>query len=176
MASETYGKFIYGLRHLAVTNFSGTLQEDLDAAQSLTLSPTFTEAVLRGDDVEKVVMGSLSGATATISAGGYSSAAVAIMFGKTLGQTGSSPNEVTTLQLNQGDVMPYFKLYGLARDEGGGDVHILLSKVKVTGWGDMSFSDEEWFITNVDVRVLDDGSNGVFKIVQHETTTTVPAS
>jgi len=55
-------------------------------------------------------------------------------------------------------------------------VHILLSKVKVTGWGDMSFSDEEWFITNVDVRVLDDGTNGVIKIIQHETATTLPSS
>lgn len=176
MASETYGKFVYGLRDLKITNIGGTVQEDLDAAQSLTLSPTFTESVLRGDDVDKAVMGSLSGATASLTAGGYSSAAVAIMFGKTLSQSGSSPNEITTLQLNQGDVMPYFKIYGLARDEGSGDMHVLLSKVKVTGWGDITFSDEEWFITNVDVRVLDDGSNGVFKIIQHETAATLPSS
>lgn len=176
MANETYGKFLYGLRDLKVTNIGGTVQEDLDAAQSLTFSPTFNSAELRGDDVVKVSMGSLSGGTATISAGGYSSAAVAIMFGKTLSQSGSTPNEITTLQLNAGDVMPYFKVYGLARDEGGGDVHVLLSKCKVTGWGGIDFSDENWFVNSVDVQCLDDGTNGVVKILQHETAATLPTS
>jgi hypothetical protein len=176
MASETYGKFIYGLRDLKITNIGGTVQEDLDAAQTLTFSPTFSSAELRGDDVIKVSMGSLSGGTASISAGGYSSAAQAIMFGKTLGQSGSTPNEITTLQLNSGDVMPYFKIYGLARDEGGGDVHVLLSKVKVTSWGGIDISDESWFINSVDVQALDDGTNGVIKIIQHETTAALPSS
>ena len=176
MASETYGKFIYGLRDLKVTNIGGTVQEDLDAAQSLTFSPTFSSAELRGDDVPKVSMSSLSGGTAAISAGGYSSAAVAIMFGKTLSASGTTPNEITTLQLNSGDVMPYFKIYGLARDEGGGDVHVLLSKCKVTNWGGIDFSDENWFVNSVDVQCLDDGTNGVIKILQHETTTAVPSS
>ena len=176
MASETYGKFIYGLRDLKVTNIGGTVQEDLDAAQSLTFTPTFSSAELRGDDVIKVSMGSLSGGTAAISAGGYSSAAMAIMFGKTLSQSGSTPNEITTLQLNEGDVMPYFKLYGLARDEGGGVVHVILSKCKVTDWGGIDFSDENWFINSVDVQCLDDGTNGVIKILQHETTATLASS
>ena len=176
MASETYGKFLYGLRDLKITNAAGSLQEDLDAAQSLTLSLTFTTETLRGDDIPKVTTSSLSGATASFSAGGYSSAAVAIMFNKTLSQTGSSPTEITTLQLNAGDIMPYFKVYGLGRDEGGGDVHILLAKVKITGWGDITLSDENWFITSVDVEVLDDGTNGIVKIIQHETAATLPSS
>ena len=176
MASETYGKFIYGLRDLKVTSANGSLQEDLDAAQTLSFTPTFTSAELRGDDVIKVAMGNLSGGEASISAGGYSSAAVAIMFGKTLTQTGSSPNEVTTLKLSAGDVMPYFKIYGLARDEAGGDVHVLLPKCKVTGWGNMEFSDENFFITSVDVQCLDDGTNGIIQIIQHETTATLPSS
>lgn len=176
MASESYGKFIYGLRDLKVTNIGGTVQEDLDAAQTLTFSPAFSSAELRGDDVPKASIGSLSGGTAAISAGGYSSAAVAIMFGKTLSQSGTTPNELTTLQLNAGDVMPYFKIYGLARDEAGGDVHVLLPKCKVTGWGGIDFSDENWFVNSVDVQCLDDGSNGVVKIIQHETTTALPTS
>lgn len=176
MASETYGKFVYGLRDLKITNAAGTLQEDLDAAQTLTFAPVFIEAVLRGDDVEKASIGNLSGGTASISAGGYSSAAVAIMFGKTLSQSGSSPNELTTLKLSAGDIMPYFKIYGLARDEGGGDVHVLMAKVKVTGWGGVDMSDENWYITSVDVRVMDDGTNGLIQIIQHETTTALPTS
>ena len=176
MASETHGKFIYGFRDLKVTNIGGTVTEDRVAAHSLTVCPTVGSAELRGDDVPKVSMSSLSGGTAAISAGGYSSAAVAIMFGKTLSASGSTPNEITTLQLNSGDVMPYFKIYGLARDEGGGDVHVLLSKCKVTNWGGIDFSDENWFVNSVDVQCLDDGTNGVIKILQHETTTAVPSS
>jgi hypothetical protein len=167
---------LYGLRDLKITNAAGTVQEDLDAAQTLSFTPTFSAAELRGDDAVKVQFSNLTGGTASFSAGGYSSAALAIMFGKTITVGGSSPNETATLKLSAGDVMPYFKVYGLARDEAGGDIHVLLPKVKVESLGDFSLGDEEFLITSVDVQCLDDGTNGVIQIIQHETTTAVPSS
>lgn len=176
MASVTYGDFLYGLRDLKVTNMAGTLQEDLDAAQSLSFQPTWTEAVQRGDDVEKSSIGFLSGGTATITAGKLSSAAVAIMFGKSVVVASSSPTETATLQMNAGDTMPYFKLYGLVYDDGGGDMHILLGKCKVIGGAALEFSDGNYFSHSFDLRVVDDGANGVWKQIQHETRTALPNS
>lgn len=176
MASVIYGKTLRGLRDIKITNIAGTLQEDLDAAQTMSFTPEYTTAQLRGDDVVKETLTNLSGGTASLAAGGYSSAAVAIMLGKTVTITGSSPNEVATMQLNQGDTLPYFKVYAQARDSQGGDLHLLLSKCKVKSVGEMSFQDEEWFITSMELDVLDDGTNGVVKIIQHQTATTLPTT
>ena len=176
MASAAYGDYLYGLRDIKITNMAGTLQEDLDAAQTLNFTPTWTEAVQRGDDVEKSGIGFISGGTANLTAGRMSSAAVAIMFGKSLTVSGSSPNEITTLQVNTGDTVPYFKVYGLVYDDDGGDMHIILGKCKVTGGAALEFSDGNYFNQSFDLRVFDDGTNGIWKQVQHETRTTLPTS
>lgn len=176
MASVGYGDYLYGLRDLKVTNSAGTLQEDLDAAQTLSFTPTFTEAVQRGDDVEKSSISFISGGTASITAGRMSSAAVAIMFGKSVTIAGTSPNETATIQVNAGDTLPYFKVYGLAYDDDAGDIHVYLGKCKVTGGAALEFSDGNYFTQSFEMRVLDDGSNGIWKQIQHETRTALPAS
>lgn len=176
MASVGYGDFLYGLRDIKITNSAGTLQEDLDAAQTLNFSPTWTEAVQRGDDVEKSSIGFISGGTATISAGKMSSAAVAIMFGKSVTIASTSPTETATLQVNAGDTMPYFKVYGLVYDDDAGDMHIYLGKCKVIGGAALEFSDGNYFTQSFELRVLDDGTNGIWKQVQHETRATLPTS
>jgi len=176
MASVTYGKILRGLRDIKVTNIGGTVQEDLDAAQEMSFTPEYTTAQLRGDDVIKASLTNLSGGSASLTAGGYSSAAIGIMLGKTVTIAGSSPSETSTLQLNQGDSLPYFKVYALARDDQGGDLHLLMAKCKVKSMGALTFKDEEWFISNVELDVLDDGTNGVVKIIQHQTTAALPSS
>lgn len=176
MASVGYGDFVYGLRDIKITNMAGTLQEDLDAAITLTFTPEFTTAEQRGDDVVKSRIGFLSGGSATLTAGRYSSAAVAIMYGKTVAITSTSPTEVATQQFNAGDTTPYFKVYGLAYDDDAGDVHIYLGKCKVVGGGAMEFSDGSYLNYSVELGVLDDGSNGIWKVVQHETRTTLPTT
>ena len=72
MASVTYGRRVYGLRDMKVTNPAGTIQEDLDAAQTLRFTPQFTNADLRGDDMTVESMTTVDGGTATVSARGSS--------------------------------------------------------------------------------------------------------
>lgn len=176
MASVVYGKYLYGLRDIKVTNSAGTLQEDLDAAQTLEFTPEFTTAKQRGDDVVKSAIGFISGGQATLTSGAMSSAAVAIMFGKTVTIASTSPTETATLQINAGDAMPYFKVYGLAYDDSAGDIHIYLGKCKVIGGAALSFSDGAYFTHSLELEVLDDGTNGIWKQIQHETRATLPTS
>ena len=176
MASVTYGKYVFGLRDLKITNLAGTLQEDLDASQELTFTPEFRVGEQFGDDALKAVISFIIGGTASITGGSMSSAAMAIATGRTLTTSGSSPNEVTELKLSAGDNMPYFKIYGKAVDEGSGDMFILLAKCKITGGLAFTFQDNEFLTPGFEVRCVDDGSNGVAKIIQHETATTLPTS
>lgn len=176
MASPNYGKYVFGLRRLVVTNSAGTLQEQLEAGQSFSFEPEFRVGEQFGDDALKAVISFIIGGSGEFSAGALSTAAIAIITGKTLSVSGSNPNEITELKWSAGDVMPYFKVYGLARDEGGGDIHILLSKVKLVGGLSLAIEDNEFVTPGFEVRVVDDGTNGVARILQHQTTTTLPTS
>lgn len=176
MASQTYGRLLRGLWDVKITNLAGTLQEDLFGAQGLSITLTYAEAVQRGDDIEIGSIANISGATGTFSAGAYSNAAVAIMAGKTVTVAGSSPNETATLQWNAGDQMPYFKLYARINDDNAGDLHVYLGKAKLSGGPSFEFADESFWSPSFDIRIFDDGSNGLVKLVQHETRTTLPTS
>lgn len=176
MANKAYGHHVYGMRDIKVTNIGGTLQEDLDTAQELRFTPEFRVGEQIGDDALKAVISFIIGGNGRIGAGSVSSAALAIMTGKSLSVTGSSPNEVTTLKWSAGDNMPYFKVYGKALDEASGDLHLLMSKVKIVGGGELSLRDAQWYTGGFDIRVLDDGTNGCVRQVQNETAANLPTS
>lgn len=176
MASVTYGDAVYGLRDIKITNIGGTVQEDLGAASKMEFVPMYDGGRLIGDDAWKAILTYIVGAEGNIEAGQFSSAAISIMTGITLGVTGSSPNEVTELKLSAGDRMPYFKVYGQALDEGSGDMHLLASKVKLTSLKTSKLENGNWRVTEANVDIVDDGTNGIFKQIQQETSVALPAS
>lgn len=176
MASVTYGKFVAGLRDLKITNLGGTTQEDLDAAMQATFTPQWDSVLFEGDDANKAARNFLRGGQLEISAGAISSAAVAIVTGKTLTTAGSTPNETTTLQLDAGDAMPYFKVYGKSLDDGDGGLQLLFYKVKLIDGLVMTLQDGEIFTNGFTCEVFDNGTNGIVKQIQQETDAAVPAS
>lgn len=176
MSSVAYGDFIFGLRDLKVTNIAGTLQEDLLGGQSLMFKPEFRQGEQFGDDRLLSVISFIVAGTADVTAGALSSAAKAIMFGRTLATTSSSPTERTELKLSAGDRMPWFKMYGMAVDEDGGDLHVLVSKCKVTGGGGVELKDNGFYAPAFTLRCIDDGTNGIVRIVQNETGLALPTS
>lgn len=176
MASVTYGNVIYGLRDLKVTELDGSPQEDLGAAMTLTVQPQFSGGNLEGDDAIKAVVSFITHAEGDLSAGEVSSAALAIMTGVAIVTTSTSPTEVSTMQIDEGDNMPYFKVYGQSLDEGIGDLQILLAKVKLTSFEAMNLENGSFRVSNATVVAVDDGSNGVIQFVQHETAVAVPSS
>ena len=176
MANKAYGMFTRGLRDIKITNSAGTLQEDLNAAVTFRFKPTSSTAVLRGDDGEKVRYTSVSGGEGELSAGGYSSAAIAIMLGKTLTVATASPNETTTLDINEGDVMPSCKIYGIAYDKTGGAVQVLLENCTVTELPEWQFQDEEFHMSAISIGVAANGSGRIARIIQQETAAALPSS
>lgn len=177
MASVTYGNAVYGLRDIKITNIGGTTQEDLGAAVSAEFVPEVQGGLLPGDDAIKAILSFITHGTLKMSAGQYSSAAVAIMLGITLSTSGSSPSEVTELQIDEGQRLPYFKVYAQAYDEETGDLHLLMAKVKITAMPGLSkLANGEWRMTEFEAACIDNGTNGVVELIQHETATAVPAS
>ncbi len=176
MANVTYGKFIYGMNDIKITNIGGTTQEDLDAAMELVFRPRFRGGTLEGDDSDKAIVSFVTGGEASVSAGSISSGALALITGQAVTTAGTTPNETTTHQIDGGTRLPYFKVYGKSLDEDSGDVHLLLYKVKLIGGFEISMKDGEWITPGFDLQCIDDGTNGVFQIVHNETAAAVPAS
>lgn len=176
MASVTYGKFIAGMRDLKITNLAGTTQEDLDASMQLTFTPEWDAQVFKGDDANKAARTFLRGGQGQVSAGAISSAALAIITGVTLTTSGSSPNEITEHQMDEGQNMPYFKIYGQSLDDGDGDMHLLLYKVKLVEGLVVTMQDAEIYTEGFTVECFDDGTHGIVERIQHETAAAVPAS
>jgi hypothetical protein len=171
----TYGDKPFGLRDVKVTNIAGTVQADLPAAQTLTVRPRLTTGELIGDDALKAVVSMVQAAEWTLSAGGISLAALAIITGQATSVSGSTPTEKTTLNLGAGDSLPYFKIYGKSMGDGSDDVHVKFYKCKCTSL-EGQFQNGQFWITQCSGVAMDDDSNGVIDIIQNETATALPAS
>lgn len=176
MTSEIYGDRVFGMNDLKITNIGGTTQEDLVGAQTLSVKPVLKGGILEGDDADIAAHYFVTRFEGEFSAGTYSSAAVAIMMGITLGASGTTPNEVVTLKINQAQRMPYFKVYGKALDDDAGDMHILLAKCKLTDIDGFKMENGNWRITKASILALDDGTNGIARILQNETAAALPAT
>lgn len=171
-----YGHMPYGLKDIKLTNIGGTTQVDLPAAQTLEFNERIVSGELKGDDTLKAVVAHSEAVEWTLSNGGISLEAYALMTGRTAATSGTTPNETTTLTGEGGEHFPYFKIYGKSVGEAStDDIHVKLWKAKLTSISG-TFQNEQFFITSCSGIAVDDGSNGIFDIVQNETEADLPAS
>ena len=178
MANTSYAHYISGLTDLKVTRLDGSVQEDLDAAQEMSVTIQQTEAELEGDDELKATKAQVTGVEGSVGSGSVSSGALAIMLGITPTTSGTAPNRVTTISINSGAKMPYFKLSGMSYDDQTGAMQVIIPKVKLSG--DIEFSLEQgadnWFMPSFDFRGVKDGSGKLIDIILQETATALPTS
>jgi len=102
--------------------------------------------------------------------------AYAIIYGTTTGTTGSTPNQVKTLNHQGGVRLPYFKIYGKSLGEGDDDLHCIIYKAKVTEGLDTAMEYGELMKPTIKGIGIDDGTNGIFDWVQNETADNLPTS
>ena len=166
----------FGLRDIKITNMAGTTQVDLPSAQTLRFSERIRFGELSGDDKTVAVVGFSDAVEWTLEAGGIPLAAYAAMTGRTMTAAGTTPSQTNTLIGASQQTFPYFKIYGQALGDGIDGVHCLIYKAKLTGSIEGTFGDGEFFVTSCSGVAIDDGTNGIFKFIQNETSTTLPTS
>ncbi len=170
-----YGDKPYGLSDIKLTNSAGTVQADLPVAQTLTFKPRIKSGELEGDDGIAAIVARIQAGEWSFDSGGISLAAYAIITGKATSVSGTTPNESTTISLDAGDNLPYFKIYGKSLGDGADDIHVKLYKCKCTAL-EGGFGNGQFYITKCAGVAVKDGSNGVMDIVQHETATLLPTT
>jgi hypothetical protein len=172
-----YGDMPFGLSELKLIGVTNAGTVTLPVGQKLKFKERVASAELRGDDVLKAVASMPEGAEWEIEAGGLSLEAYALMTGRTVTASGTTPAGTVSFKAGTGfRSFPYFKIYGKALGVGSDDVHCKLFKCKLTDGIEGSFANGEFFTTGIKGVAVDDGSNGAFEFVQNETATALPTS
>ena len=166
----------FGLSDIKLTNIAGTTQVDMPAARRLMFKERYLAGEAEGDDGLVAVGATLLAADFELEVSGISLEAMAILTGRTLSTTGSTPNEVKTMTASAGERLPYFKVYGKSLGEGDDDVHVLLFKCKLTEGPENTLQYGEFSKPTVKGVAVDDGTNGVFDVVINETADDLPSS
>lgn len=166
----------FGIRDIKITNLAGTTQVDLPNAQTMTFTERLTTGEMRGDDATQAVVAFTDALEWELEAGGISLEAYALMTGRTITLSGTTPNQVNTLAGNAGDVYPYFKIYGKSQGDGADDIHVKILKAKLTGGFEGEFKDGEFWVTKCSGIAVDPGAGNLFEIIQNESATTLPTT
>lgn len=171
-----FGDKPFGLADIKLVPIGGGTAVDLPSAQRLSFTERTVNGELRGDDSLVAVVAVSDAVEFELEAGGISLEAYALMTGRTVATSGTTPNQTKTLTGEGGQHYPYFRVYGKSiGDASTDDVHVLLHKCKLTELSG-EFADGEFFVTSCQGIAVDDGSNGIFDIVANETAADLPTS
>lgn len=162
----------FGLKQIKLVNNADTAAIDLPAALELEFEETVVSGEFFGNDELQGLVTQPLGIKGKFKAGGIPLNAYALMTGHTYALTGSTPNQVGTLE-GDSATFPYFKVYGKSLGDDGDDVHVKLLKVKLTGSPKGSFKRGEFFMLEAEFAgVKVDGK--AYDMVANETAAALP--
>lgn len=170
-----YGDKPFGLREVKLGPLPSGALVALPIAQTLKLTERVKAGELSGDDKIQAVVAYTDAAEWELEAGGISLEAWALMTGRTLLTSGSTPNAYITLPADAPQTMPYFKIYGKVMGTTD-NVHCKIWKAKLTKAPEGTFADGEFYVMSCSGIAISDGTNGLFTIVQYETAANLPAT
>jgi hypothetical protein len=159
----------FGLKQLVI----GSMNEENILTLPAALTMEFEEVVVSGefygnDELQGLVTQPL-GVKGKFNMGGLPLEAYALMTGHSYEKTGSTPNEVATLDADS-PTFPYFKVWGQSLGDEGDDVHIKLEKVKLTSSPKGKFERGQFFMLEAEfMGVKVDGQ--AYEIAANETST-----
>lgn len=171
-----YGRYPYGLRNVVVADESGGNFATLPAAQLFSFVERIRSEKFSGDDRTLAIAAFADGVDWSLEHGGIGLDVYALMTGRTIAETGSTPSRVATLTGEATEQFPYVKIYGKAVGDGADDIHIKIWKAKVMGAIEGGLQDGEFLVTKCSGVGIDDGTNGVWDLVQNETAANLATS
>lgn len=166
----------YGLSDIKLTSIDGLTQVDLPASVKLSFKERVKSAEGVGDDKLDTVVTVREGIEWELEATGLPLEALAVMYGDTTSTTGTTPNQVKTLEHPGAVRLPYFKIYGKSLGEGDDDIHCIIYKAKITEGLDSPMQYGEIQKSTIKGLGIDDGTNGIYDWVQNETAANLPTT
>lgn len=144
---------------------------DLPASRTFSFSESEDFEELRGDDIVQAEHGNGPLIDWDLEQGGISLAALKVMAGGTLTQSGVTPNLKNLWAKGGLDARPYFYVEGQAINDNAGDTHVILYRCKATGDIGGEFSEGSFAMLGTSGRAYPDTlhSNKLWDIVHNET-------
>lgn len=159
----------YGINQIVIKK--GDQVVALPVAQTLEFEERITSSELPGDDVLAAIAANTNGVTWKVKNGGISLDAYALMTGRTVNETGTTPNVVRTLESGgDGLRMPYFEIYGKSLGDEDDDVWIHIINAKITEGVKGSLANKEFWVSEMGGLALS------WEKVEHETAADLPSN
>jgi hypothetical protein len=171
-----FGDKPYGLEELVLVPLPTGTAVTLPIGRMLKFKERVKSGELEGDDKVAATVARVTAVEWELEAGGVSLEAWALMTGRTVVSSGSTPNRTVTLEGDAPKSYPYFKIYGKAVGEGSDNIHCKVFKAKVMDGIEGSFQNGEFFITSCKGIGIADSTGKAYEFVQNETAADLPAS
>lgn len=173
--TTTYGSHPFGLNDVKLTEIDGSPQVDLPAARTLSFSERIASSELKGDDQLVAVLSVAEAVEWSLEAGGISLDAYALMTGRTVTISGTTPAQSSYLDIDGARCYPYFKIYGKAIDDDcASDIHVKIRKAKLTAI-EGELANGEFLVTKAEGVAISDGV-AIVSFIQNETAAALAAS
>ncbi|HKI69927.1 MAG TPA: hypothetical protein VKA67_10085 [Verrucomicrobiae bacterium] len=175
MAFDSYGAPTFGLNDVKIAVWNSTdsygTAVDVPSVQLMGAVLRILSAQLEGDDKITATASRAIGGQSQLRFGSVSIAALEVMLGNSSTASGTTPTQQDELRVSGGDNMPYFGICGKAlAEEGSGDLHVFLPKVKITSDVTLaSLQYGQFAIPELTVEAVDDATYGIINLVEHET-------
>lgn len=171
----------FGLRDLKVFEITAITPTyatgvDVPCVSELTFDTIVTEANLEGDDSICATHANVEAVDVTVTHGGVIMSVYDVLFGATVTDSGTSPNDFTYMDLAVSDVRPYFGWIADSRStDVGGNTLFIGYKGKTTGGGGGTLSKGSFFTPQFNIRSLpcyEDGDT-IMRWVNYDTKTVI---
>lgn len=147
----------FGLRDVKIYPLVGEVPGtgvDLPNARTFSFTEASDSEELRGDDGVVAIHDLGSAVEWELEAGGLSFEAIAALYGGTITESGTTPNESKTYAKADTAVRPYVSVVGHVISDSGGAIQCVLHKAKATGELSGEFGDGQFFLTGASGRAI----------------------
>lgn len=173
--ADDYGQKPFGLIDVKVYPLPTGAGVALPVQRVLKFKETVQSGTLRGGGGIAAVQTLADAVEWELEAGGISLEAYAVITGRTPTTSGSTPNRIKALVGDAAQNFPYFIIRGKALDDATGDAWVTIWKAKITDALSGDFADGQFWVSSCKGIGVDDGTVGIWSILQHETATSLPA-
>jgi hypothetical protein len=173
MANDIYGQRPFGIAEIKLTSLATSpTSVTLAVEQTLTFKERFLAAELQGRSRIAAVASVCIAVDWDLEEGGIPLAAYALMTGRTLVTSGTTPTRTTALVGASQVYNPYFKIEGRAvGEDASDDLHVIIYKAKLKTGLDGAFKDGAFFMSKAGGVGVDNGTAGqnVWNFIMRET-------
>lgn len=165
----------FGLHQVVLTPTTGS-PVALPVDRVLKFKERTINGELSGSDSIAAVASFARAVDWELEAGGLPLEAYALMTGRTMTTSGSTPNTIKTLEGAGGDRFPYFKIEGRSLGVEDDDVHIVIYKAKVLDGLEGSFQDGQFLVSGVKGTGVNGSTGKAWAFVNNETAAAIAES